>query len=340
MVRCCQNEHAEDVEMTHIGIWSVINGTPVESQTSAIEYEQHLEDWIERDPSLLESGLCIVARQLRTEGGPLDLLAIDRNGQWVLIEIKRDRLRREVIAQAIDYASCLQRLSPDELVEQSNTYLETRGTNLKDLLSARDASIDDLSEGVDPVIYLVGTSIDANLERMVDYLSERAGLEIRVITFTAYRSSSGETLLAREIHEQTSVQTKPTSGQSKATSIEDLLATARTTGTEEALNLCLRVGEQLGLHLRPYKTSAMFAPPANKTRCLFTIWVGDKHVVDSNAKLWISHDSLELFYGYSKAEIEKRFGPPRDHFLDIPGIKQKLAVLKEMVTQADSSAGA
>lgn len=323
--------------MSHIGIWSVIDGIPVKSSATSIEYEQHLEDWIECDPSLLESGLCIVARQLRTEGGPLDLLAIDRNGQWVLIEIKRDRLRRDVIAQAIDYASCLQCMSAADLVEQSDTYLQAHGTSLKHVLSERDASIDDLNDGVDPIIYLVGTSIDANLERMVDYLSDRAGLEIRIITFTAYRSSSGETLLAREIHEQTVSQSRPTPREPKSERFDTLESTARSTGTEDALKYCLQYGKRLGLHLRPYKTSAMFAPPANKSRCLFTIWVGEKHVDNGKAKLWISHDSLELFYGFSKPEIERRFGPAQDHFVDMQDLAQRLSVLEDMLREADSS---
>ncbi len=325
--------------MSHIGIWSIIDGIPVQSPASAIEYEQHLEDWIERDPSLLESGLRVVARQLRTEGGPLDLLAVDRNGQWVLIEIKRDRLRRNVIAQAIDYASCLQSMSPEELISQSDSYLQSQGTNLQDVLNERDASIADMAEGMDPIIYLVGTSIDANLERMVDYLSDRAGLEIRVITFTAYQSSSGDTLLAREIHEQTSAQPKSAAPSNTAANLDTLRGIARSTGTEDALDYCLRFGENLGLHLRPYATSAMFAPPANKTRCLFTIWVGDKHTVDGKAKLWISHESLELFYGYPKAEIEARFGPARDLILDKAGIEQTLSTLRAMVIEADSSIG-
>ncbi len=323
--------------MSHIGIWTVTNGIPVQSSSAAIAYEQHLEDWIENDPSLLESGLSIVARQLRTDGGPLDLLAIDRNGQWVLIEIKRDRLRRDVIAQAIDYASCLQSMNPDELVSQSNKYLHGRGTNLDEVLNERDASIDDLSEGVDPVIYLVGTSIDANLERMVEYLSNRAELEVRVITFTAYLSASGETLLAREIHEQTSPQPKSDTREHTSINLNTLRTTARSTGTEGALNYCLQLGEALGLHLRVYKTSAMFAPPANKTRCLFTIWVGAKHAEAGKAKLWISHDSLNLFYGYSKAEIENHLGPAQDLILDQTGIEQRLSTLKDMIVQADTS---
>lgn len=40
-----------------------------------------------------------------SRSGPIDLLAIDRSGNTVVIELKRDELPRECLAQAIDYAS-------------------------------------------------------------------------------------------------------------------------------------------------------------------------------------------------------------------------------------------
>ena len=73
--------------MTGIGLWSIADGMPARLTADEVERERFLEDWIEADPDLLERGLTIVARQLRLEGCPLDLLAIDQQGRWVLIEI-------------------------------------------------------------------------------------------------------------------------------------------------------------------------------------------------------------------------------------------------------------
>jgi RecB family endonuclease NucS len=48
----------------------------------------------------------LIGRQQDTGfGGRIDLLAIAPDGALVLIEIKRDRTPREVVAQALDYAS-------------------------------------------------------------------------------------------------------------------------------------------------------------------------------------------------------------------------------------------
>ena len=113
--------------MDTIGLWQIGENGPARLKSAEVAAERDLDDWIERDPALLEHGLVIVGRQVRLEGGPLDLLALDPQGRWVLIEIKRERLRREVIAQAIDYASSLHRLDTGRLREQCDTYLRSTG---------------------------------------------------------------------------------------------------------------------------------------------------------------------------------------------------------------------
>jgi RecB family endonuclease NucS len=50
-----------------------------------------LEDWIERDPWLLDEDLTIVGRQVWLDAGSPDLVAVDSAGRLVLVEIKRDR---------------------------------------------------------------------------------------------------------------------------------------------------------------------------------------------------------------------------------------------------------
>jgi RecB family endonuclease NucS len=53
----------------------------------------------------------LIGRQEDTGlGGRIDLLAIAPDGSPILIELKRDRTPREVVAQAIDYASWVEKL--------------------------------------------------------------------------------------------------------------------------------------------------------------------------------------------------------------------------------------
>ena len=57
--------------------------------------------------------LLIIGRQVRTQfGGRIDLLAIDPEGDLLIIELKKDRTPREIVAQVLDYASWVNHLSP------------------------------------------------------------------------------------------------------------------------------------------------------------------------------------------------------------------------------------
>ena len=59
---------------------------------SQIGLERHLEDWIVKDLTLIGEGYALVGRQVSIDDGRLDLLAIDSQDRWIVIEIKPGRL--------------------------------------------------------------------------------------------------------------------------------------------------------------------------------------------------------------------------------------------------------
>src|SRR5438132_483968 len=82
-------------------------------QTPFPDLEKTLEDWIEANPHLLLEGeqIAVFARQPRTKFGKyLDLLAIDKTGATVIIELKRGETPRDVVAQALEYAAWIDSL--------------------------------------------------------------------------------------------------------------------------------------------------------------------------------------------------------------------------------------
>ncbi len=84
-----------------------------------VEHEEStLEEWLESNPGgiLEEGGLLVLGRQVVTNlGGYIDLLGVDREGNAVVIELKRDRTPRDVIAQALEYASYVETLDFEDL---------------------------------------------------------------------------------------------------------------------------------------------------------------------------------------------------------------------------------
>jgi RecB family endonuclease NucS len=86
------------------------------SQAGRREVED-LQRWIRSHPAILGEDLAIIGEQIPTKTGLMDFLAIDRAGNLVVVELKRDRLPREVLAQAVDYASDVAGWDADKVSE-------------------------------------------------------------------------------------------------------------------------------------------------------------------------------------------------------------------------------
>lgn len=77
---------------------------------SSLAKEQLLEDMIVADPRVLSDEWMLIGRQEDNGfGGRIDLLAIAPDGSLILIELKRGRTPREVVAQALDYAGWVEK---------------------------------------------------------------------------------------------------------------------------------------------------------------------------------------------------------------------------------------
>ncbi len=167
---------------TSVGIWLVGEGGPIRVSKSNVDLEKDLEGWIASDPSLLAEGLRIVGRQVWLEAGPVDLLGIDAQGRWVVVELKRERLYRETVAQALDYAACLRSIDAQELLDKLTGRLGDFGDRdeLTGLVS--DQLQDDGEREI--AVTLVGTGVDPGLERVVGYLG-RYDLPVSVVTLAS-----------------------------------------------------------------------------------------------------------------------------------------------------------
>ncbi|CAH9018676.1 endonuclease NucS domain-containing protein [Candidatus Nitrosacidococcus sp. I8] len=106
---------------TEIKTWEIINGELVEIDTSLTKQgrkeKDDLEKWIKTSPKILGEDILLIGEQVWRKSGPLDYLGIDNQGNLVIIELKRDKLPREVLAQAIDYASDVADWDMDRLNE-------------------------------------------------------------------------------------------------------------------------------------------------------------------------------------------------------------------------------
>ena len=112
-----------------VKIWEIQDrNTLKEIEKSKLEMEERIEDWLEKDISIISTDLLVIGRQVETDfGGVIDLLCLDYNGDVVIIELKRHKTPREVTAQVLDYASWVKDLSNEKITEIANRYLGDKG---------------------------------------------------------------------------------------------------------------------------------------------------------------------------------------------------------------------
>ena len=161
--------------------------------------ERLLEDTLVNNPGMLLPGLTLVGRQTRTEGGPLDLLGVDRSGRLALFELKRGRLNRDAVGQVLDYGSWLESLSDDDLAKTISRYSGAGGVDeVGDFADwYRQHYSPEISEARPLRLFLVGLGADDTTARMVNFLADR-GVEISLLTFLGFHHQ-GQTLLARQM---------------------------------------------------------------------------------------------------------------------------------------------
>jgi hypothetical protein len=175
-------------------LWRV-GETPTPLTASSLVKEQLLEDMIVKAPALLSEEWHLIGRQEDTGfGGRIDLLAIAPDASLVLIELKRDRTPREVVAQALDYAGWVDDLKSEDIREIYERFAPGRSL-ANDFRDRFGGTLDEDVLNQNHQIVIVAGSLDDSTERIINYLSAR-GISINVLCFQVF-AHEGEQLLSR-----------------------------------------------------------------------------------------------------------------------------------------------
>ncbi|MDZ4689129.1 MAG: endonuclease NucS [Planctomycetaceae bacterium] len=175
-----------------VGIWRL--GKELQRvEFNSLQSEAKLEDTLASDLSLVAPDLMLIGRQVSTAFGTfIDLLAIDREGNLVVIELKRDRTPREVVAQTLDYASWVENLSYDQIAE---IYSEKHGgqkfeVGYSDVFGASPPEAINESHRM----IVVASELDRSTERILNYLNSNYGVPINSVFFRYFKDGSNEYL--------------------------------------------------------------------------------------------------------------------------------------------------
>ena len=176
-------------------LYKLSNDAPVQVASTKLANENMIQNWIAERPELLGLDLLIIGREVvAPDRGRIDLLGIDEEGNLSILELKRDRTPREVIAQVLDYASWVVTLSTREVHEIAVKHLK------KDLeVAFRERFDTALPETLNEshTMVIIASKFDPSSQRIVRYLSETYDIAINTAFFTVFEDD-GKTLLATD----------------------------------------------------------------------------------------------------------------------------------------------
>lgn len=172
---------------------------PQRLTTSRLDDEHQLEELIVRDVSVINADWLLIGRQVRTRFDKrIDLLGLDANGSVVIIELKRDKTPRDVVAQAIDYASWVETMDDAQLVDCYLNFAKQHGLQESSLDLAFKAkfgiALSDVNLNESHQIVIVASELDASTERIINYLNNRHGVGINAVFFSAFSDADAQYL--------------------------------------------------------------------------------------------------------------------------------------------------
>lgn len=190
-------------------LWKV-SSRPTELPRGTLPAEETLREMIVAAPSILSDEWMLIGREVDTGlGGRLDLLAVAPDGALILIELKRNRTPRDVVAQALDYACWVDGLEPDDVAEVYRRFAPGRDLGT-DFLARFGQALDEDSLNGSHQIVVVASSLDASTERIINYLSHR-DIAINVLFFEVFQDGANQLLgrawLIDPVETQTSAAT-------------------------------------------------------------------------------------------------------------------------------------
>ena len=166
-----------------VGLWRLDGEKANIVEFTAIDTERRLEDILAKDISILNREL---------------LLAIDGVGNLVVIELKRNRTPRDVIAQLLDYGSWVRDLEDDDVASIFDDYLKKLSNDKNDTsldqafcekfaVKQMPETINDSHE-----LVVIAGMLDDSTERIINYLAEEYGVAINAVFFRFFKDDEIE----------------------------------------------------------------------------------------------------------------------------------------------------
>ena len=178
------------------------NAELIIAKETDIELESYLESWLENSPWALVEGEPIlwIGRQTsaNVEEGTIfpDLLGLDSEGSLVIVELKKSKAPRDVVAQLLEYAAWAKELSDEQIQGIAKDYFQPlkKETTLQDAFS-------EMFENEMPALnqksrlFVVAEEIPSRVLRVCRFLRTSHSMDINCLTVSTFQTGSGEKIV-------------------------------------------------------------------------------------------------------------------------------------------------
>lgn len=185
------------------------------AKTDSIDYEKDFENWLENSPYVLfdddeMNSVIWIGRQPTANLGETDkypdLIGIDSSGDLVIVELKKGKTPREVVAQILEYASWGASLDYEALDQIAMSYYRQKDPYFeKNLLQVyREAFFPDAEEDVSvefnrkQKLFVVAEEITPIIRQVASYLRTNCNLEIFCLEFEVLKSKQGDYFISTD----------------------------------------------------------------------------------------------------------------------------------------------
>ncbi|HXZ29024.1 MAG TPA: hypothetical protein VEG08_13610 [Terriglobales bacterium] len=189
-------------------------------EKSDFEREHNLQEYIHEHPESIpvyeikeDKRLLVVAREFETESGPIDALAVDKDGDVYIVETKlyRNPDKRTVVAQALDYGASLWKHMPDfgrflNTLEEASRAKWNLGFDekLQQFFSLEQNQIEPLLDAMDRNLHdgrlkfvILMDTIEDRLKDLITYVNQNSQFDIFAVQLEYYRHEDYEITVPR-----------------------------------------------------------------------------------------------------------------------------------------------
>ena len=181
------------------------------AQETNVELEQHIEIWIENSPwAVIQDELVLwIDRQAsaQDEEGNIypDLLGVDSEGNLVIVEFKRGKTPRSVVAQLLEYAAWADDLSSEQVSDLADTYFGNRDEFRGKTFSEAFREVFDIPETdeLPPLkrklrLFVIAEEIQPRVASVCRFLRTSYKMDVSCIAVSRFQTESGEEIVSTE----------------------------------------------------------------------------------------------------------------------------------------------